>query len=169
MKDIIFGLLYILMIISLISCEDNSTNVNGASISTISITLNGGGYVNNTYSIESVLSKASYDTMFNVTNCNFVPITQDYLQEINLSFSNHRPGIYNWSGPNSLSFVLDSIKSVGKGRYWFSNPAGVTKISEYGDVGGMITGVFEGTIITLTLYGSDSISVKGEFSINRIK
>jgi len=171
MKTRRMGLFNLLIILSLSSCKDSSTNANTGVSGNVTVTFNGGGYVNQSYTMVILSSEAYYDTVYKVTTCKIVGTPSNYLQEIDLSFGNYRPGIYYWNGASSLFIGLDSLqtKKSSKYWYWYSTYSGVTTISSYGNVGESISGEFAGKVVPPSLIGSDTISVKGMFSIKRTK
>ena len=130
---------------------------------TTGLTLNGGGFTNQTFT----LSNAYGGLASGITSIGAARIVSGDTLYLELGFTGSGAGSYPW-GSTSTAFVMHS--TPGSLKEFFSTPgSGTTTVTSYGSVGGNIVGTFSGKLY-LVPGGTDSVTVtNGTFSALRVQ
>jgi hypothetical protein len=137
----------------------------------VSFTLNGGPYVNQSFSLVSPANPftgATRSASVRSTTCRILgPPTSEPLMVI-LYFPGDTIGSYRWKIYN---FQLPLVILMGFGNSLYTritlDSIGVTRVLEYGEVGARVSGEFSGILIRGFAY--DTIAVSGKFSFTRVQ
>ncbi len=178
MKIIKFSVMLTLFALVIAGCKNNNDNNpvnNGDQVSSEnSITINGDGFNNQTFTIQATgvtQAYGAFNTGTNVTEGIVVGPAGSSAVSLSFAFPGNSAGTFNWGNlsANTGAVIItvddkqfvnitDSISTSGK-----------TTITEYGNVGSLIKGNFNGKMVrfNITAGAGDTVDVSGKFAFER--
>jgi len=137
---------------------------------TVSFTMNGGLYSNESYTLATPLypsSGATYDTTLRVTWCNVYGAPSNVPYSVNIWFPGAQQGTFAWTYALPLESYISIQLAYGQQSRLSSTTNGSTTVTSYGNTGEQVVGTFSGFFLERSVY--DTVAINGSFSITRIK
>lgn len=143
--------------------ESNPVNPgeNNSAVSTATVKIDGAGFVNKALNSSSGVAvhipseDLTYATFWGANNSDSISVS--------LIFPGSQNGSFQWNEINSgVALIISSGNVV---NVFASDANGSTTVTSYGNIGGKITGKFDGTLYNGSR--TDSITISSEFSLVR--
>ena len=146
--------------------KDNATNPTGGTTSgTATLTLNGAGFSNQTFSFAGVVG--GFSASDNLTGIVGTVASATDTTTLMIVFPGISTGTYQFSDTVGVVIVHSTASSS---RFFANGPAnGQIAVTTYGGVGGSIAGSFSGRLYEFSLSAFDSVTVSnGSFNAFRV-
>jgi hypothetical protein len=169
--------LVFLLLVSIAACKDDEDPAKKNEPGISEVTLNGGPYTNLTAkSITDEPAVATYSPTDDLTSVVYTAMANGKEFYVVLAFPGSGKGQHAWDEDNCFVQTwedYDDINAAVTATYYDEDGevhTGTVKIDNYGAVGGVITGSFEGdaTFIDTSCNCMDSGTMKGTFSAVRL-
>lgn len=162
-----FILLSLAMVISGCSKKNNNNPVSASSSQNLSFMMNGSGFNNQKFSIDTKnIGGAYYYGAANYTEVAASGSSGGSDITLLLYFSGSGTGNFNW---DTTSKKNELALTIGNKTYIGIPGKGSTNISQYGKVGSTVEGTFSGKLVSYTAASLDTVTISnGNFSVIRV-